>query len=259
MQHATMNTTELLLGRLADIAGVLQQHPGGLGLLALGSAGQQARMDCYSDLDFFAIVAPGFKWQLIEDLNWLSGICQIAYAFRNTRDGYKLLFNDGVFCEFAVFEPQELEHIPYETGNFIWRDASLPETLATPAQALPVTSADQDFLLGELLTNLYVGLSRYRRGEWCSAMRFIQVYALDRLIALLDLSLPEQDLISRDGFCVDRRVEQRHPAFLQDFKAMLSGVEDLPQCAQHMLDFVRERYEVNPAMAARIMDLVATP
>lgn len=259
MQQTPGVTIALLIGRLTDIAETLKHHRHGLGLLALGSAGDQGRMDCFSDLDFFAIVAPGCKWQFIENLNWLSEICDIAYAFRNSRDGYKLLFSDGVFCEFAVFEPQELGHIPYETGQFIWRDDSLPESLAAPAQALPTANIDEDFLLGELLTNLYVGLCRYRRGEWCSAMRFVQVYALDRLISLLDISLSEERLTTRDGFCVDRRVELRHPAYLSDFKVMLSGVEDLPLCAQHMLDFVRKHYEINPAMAARIMDLVATP
>ncbi len=41
-----------------------------------------------------------------------------------------------------------------------------------------------DWLLGEALTNLYVGLQRELRGERLSAMRFIQGYALDRLVAL---------------------------------------------------------------------------
>jgi hypothetical protein len=62
-------------------------------LLALGSAGlERQRLDRYSDLDFFVIVAQGYKVHYIESLDWLA-------------DGHKALMTDGIFCEFAVFEP----------------------------------------------------------------------------------------------------------------------------------------------------------
>ena len=32
----------------------------------------------------------------------------LAWAFRNTVDGFKVLFADGIYGEFAVFEPEEL-------------------------------------------------------------------------------------------------------------------------------------------------------
>src|ERR1700730_6303690 len=45
-----------------------------------------------------------------------------------------------------------------------------------------------EFHLNEALTNLYVGLHRELRGERLSAARFVQSYAVDRVIALLDLT-----------------------------------------------------------------------
>lgn len=46
-----------------------------------------------------------------------------------------------------------------------------------------------EFHLNEALTDLYVGLHRELRGERLNAARFIQSYAVDRVIALLvDLS-----------------------------------------------------------------------
>ena len=46
------------------------------------------------------------KSRVPEHLDWLAAAA--AYAFQNTADGYKVLYEDGIFCEYAVFEPREL-------------------------------------------------------------------------------------------------------------------------------------------------------
>src|SRR5436190_636792 len=97
--------TNLLIARLNAIGASLAQSRGALALIGLGSVGTELeRLDDYSDLDFFVIVEPGRKPDFIQNLDWLSRPGPIAYAFRNTAEGYKVLFEDGVFCEFAVFE-----------------------------------------------------------------------------------------------------------------------------------------------------------
>jgi lincosamide nucleotidyltransferase B/F len=251
--------TPLLHQRLNDIAQVLSKHPLGLGLLGLGSSGKQShRMDIYSDLDFFALVAKGSKLAFIEDLGWLSAIKPIVFCFRNTYDGYKLLFDDGVFCEFAIFEPAELVHIPFEEGLFIWRDPSIAEQLAVPNKITPAVSEDVEYLLGELLTNLYVGMSRYRRGEKLSAIRFIQVYAIDRLVNLLDLQLSTTQLAYRDAFCIDRRAEQRHPSHTALFEKCLLGSDNLPEVAATLLAFTAQHYAINAALKRQIENLILT-
>ncbi len=110
----------ILLNRLDEIGQSLAQSGHALALLGLGSVGDELhRLDEYSDLDFFAIVEPGYKRRYIENLDWLSTLCPIAYHFQNTHDGHKLLFADGIFCEFAVFEPQELQSIPFAAGRIV--------------------------------------------------------------------------------------------------------------------------------------------
>ncbi|WP_339892072.1 hypothetical protein [uncultured Alteromonas sp.] len=250
---------QLLQQRLNDIAQVLRKHPLGLGLLGLGSSGKQSdRMDIYSDLDFFALVAEGSKQAFIEDLSWLGAIQPIAFCFRNTYDGYKLLFDDGVFCEFAIFEPAELVRIPFEEGLFIWRDPNITEQLAVPNRTAPDFSDNIEYLLGELLTNLYVGMSRYRRGERLSAMRFIQVYALDRLVNLLDLQLSATQLACRDKFCIDRRAEQRHPSYTALLEKCLLGSDKLPEVAATLLAFTAQHYTINAALKQQIENLLNT-
>ena len=249
--------TLLLHQRLQQIGDVLRTDPHGLGLLGLGSSGKELdRMDMYSDLDFFALVADGSKQYFMEDLSWLGGIQPIAYCFRNSPDGYKLLFADGVFCEFAIFEQAELSQIPFEEGLFIWRDPALAKQLASPYNSAHRFSDDVDYLLGELLTNLYVGLCRYRRGEKLSAMRFIQVYALDRLVNLLDLQLPPMQLARRDSFCIDRRAEQRHPHHTALFEKCLLSSDKLPEVAATLLAFADQHYSVNSALKQQIEALL---
>ena len=203
---------------------------------------------------FFAIVDKGWKQYFIENLSWLSSIHPVAWCFLNTADGYKLLFEDGVFCEFAVFELTELERTAYSEGRFIWRDESVSELLAVPKrQAENVQS--EEFLLGELLTNLYVGLCRDKRGEHCSAMRFIQVYAVDRLIMLFDLH-SKRSGSSVDKFCPDRRVEHRHPDIKSLFPTLMQGVQHNVSSARAMFELVKGRFCVPKPLESEITDLL---
>lgn len=248
-----MPTPEALLTRLDALGQALAATPGALGLLALGSVGlDTARLDAYSDLDFFVIVAEGHKAHYLHDLSWLAAPAPVAYAFLNTVDGYKALYHDGIFCEFAVFEPTELAHIPYAPGRWVWRHADLPATLATPARpATTATSPTVEWQLGEALTNLYVGLSRLARGETLSATRFIQNYALDRVIALAEQVYPVTS-VSADPFTPDRRLEQRYPALVDLLPTFTPGYHHNRAAARAMLAWLEAHFEVNPAMASEI-------
>ena len=177
---------ELLLERLDAIGASLARSGNGLAMIGLGSTGLELeRLDQYSDLDFFAIVETGHKNEYLENLAWLSSICPISFVYRNTRDGYKVLFQDGVFCEFAVFETPELRDIPFAPGRVVWKQERFPDTLLLPeAERHAPADHSVEWLVGEALTNLYAGLSRNSRGEKLSAMRFIQVYAVDRVLQL---------------------------------------------------------------------------
>jgi lincosamide nucleotidyltransferase B/F len=122
---------------------------------------EQNRLDAFSDLDFFAIVEPGYKPNYLANLDWLSAISPIAYHFPNTDDGYKLLYADGIFCEFAVFEPDELQAIPFAAGRVVWKRPEVAETIAQSTKTSPNRPRrDQAWLLGEALTNLSVGMGR---------------------------------------------------------------------------------------------------
>jgi lincosamide nucleotidyltransferase len=252
-----MDKKTQLLNRLEQIGRSLAQTDHALALIGLGSVGLELdRLDDYSDLDFFVIVQPGHKQQYIQNLDWLSTIAPIAYAFLNTPDGYKLLFADGIFCEFAVFEPDELAHIPFAPGRLIWKHPDTPDTIATPSVLIPQSSSlhSVEWLLGEALTNLYVGLGRFHRGEKLTAARFIQHYAVDRVLELAPhLETPTN--AHRDPFANERRFEQRHPTLAQHLPNFIQGYDRSPQSAAAILTFLEQHFPIPAPLATEIRRL----
>ena len=245
-----------LLDRLEAIGQALADTPAALGLLGLGSVGVElARLDAYSDLDFYAIVREGHKATYLQDLAWLATACPLAYTFQNTADGFKFLYADGLYGEFAVFEPAELASVSYAAGRWVWRapDWDPDAWLSAPCQPQPLTQT-VDALVNEALTNLYVGLGRYRRGEKLSALRFIQGYAVDRIVELapyLEAAQPGFE----DPFNRERRFEARFPQTAVVLAACLPGYDATPAAARAILQFLSSRFPVNPALKLAIQQL----
>ncbi len=248
-----------LLTRLDEIGESLEKSGHALALIGLGSVGSELeRLDEYSDLDFFVIVEEGYKTWYVQNLDWLTELCPAAYYFLNSPDGYKLLFQDGIFCEFAVFEQRELSAIPFAAGRVVWKRPGVDERIAIPITAPnSAPKATTDWLLGEALTNLLIGLSRYRRGEKLSAMRFIQQYAVDRIIVLANQIEVNQPAFA-DPFSGERRFERRFPGVARQLPEFMQGYERSRESALAILAFLERHFQVNQAMAAAIRGL-ATP
>jgi hypothetical protein len=241
--HPTL-TPETLLTRLDAIAEALRVSDHALALIGLGSVGlERTRLDQYSDLDFFVIVEPGYKARYVDRLDWLAAAQPLSWHYRNTADGHKALMADGVFCEFAVFEPQELDGIPFAPGRVVWRRPDVDAAIATPRRALPqILSRDETWIVGETLGHLFVGLKRWQRGEWLSAARLIQVHAVDRLIELDELRRSNTDRsAAMDPFSPDRRLEQRAQELAAELPALMPGYQHSPAAATAVLTALERR------------------
>ncbi|HET9693918.1 MAG TPA: hypothetical protein VFP48_06010 [Steroidobacteraceae bacterium] len=246
-----------LLARLDSIGMALRDSGHALALIGLGSVGlDRERLDRYSDLDFFAIVEPGHKARYIDDLDWLAAAHPLAWHFRNTVDGHKALMTDGVFCEFAVFEPQELDGIPFTPGRVVWKRDEVDPAIAVPRKALPDGRLpDEPWIVGEMLGLLFVGLQRWRRGEKLSAARLVQVHAVDRLVEFDELRARDAGVasIGRDPFSRERRLEQRRPPLATALAACMPGYARTPDAARAILEAFQERgADLNEAMVQRI-------
>ncbi|HRE46479.1 MAG TPA: hypothetical protein PLD47_02040 [Aggregatilineales bacterium] len=241
-----------LLARLDAIGESLKNTGKALALLGLGSVGvETSRLDAYSDLDFFAVVKVGCKPLFLDDLDWLRRIHPVDYSFKNTPDGYKLLFADDVFCEFAVFEPDELSAIPFTGGRIVWQDVAFDASLTTPRDQPVRAKSTLEFSLGEALTNLYIGLGRFWRGEKLTAARFIQNYAVDQIIRLSAFIEPEQPAFT-DVFNHERRYERRFPGMAAHLPDFVQGYDRSPESARAILQFLDQHFTINAAIKARI-------
>jgi hypothetical protein len=249
-----MPTAPQLLERLDAIGHSLSATGQALALLGLGSIGTETdRLDEYSDLDFFAIVKPGFKSRFLDSLDWLESVYPLGYFFQNTVDGYKALFEDGIFCEFAVFEPQELTSIPFAKGRIIGKESGFDEAICIP-RPNEHRERSVEWLIGEALTNLYVGLGRVRRGEKLSGTRLIQTFAVDR-IATLAKHLESVQPIVQDLFSEERRFEARYPDISSHLPEFMQGYDRNIESALAILAFLEQHFEINRAIRDAILKL----
>jgi len=247
-----MNTK--LTQRLEELADSLKKRQTCIGLLALGSNAELERLDEWSDLDFFVFVEKDCQSLYLANLDWLEECGPLSYVFRNTKDGHKIMWEDGVYAEYAVFELDMMDDIPYSKGTFIFKrdGVNLSESSLLP---LPNPYQTIQYASNEILTNLYVGLLRYHRGEVLSAFRLIQVHAIDRIIAMSHLIYPSQSE-HVDLFALERRVEKRHPKLVELFNKSILGYEHILVSAQIILDYIKTITELNPMMVKEIERLI---
>jgi len=252
-----MPAVQELKTRLNEIAESLKNSHQALALLGLGSIGlEQERLDEYSDLDFFVIAKNGEKHNLINNLSWLTNVSQPGYSFQNTVDGHKFLYEDGVFCEFAVFEQHELEHIPFARGQLVWAEYGFDSSVLEPTDSRGQYNRNDDinWIIGESLTNLFVGLGRYRRGEKQSAFNFVQSFSIDRILDLIHLTQPTAEGLV-DIYMPDRRIESRIPTSENLLKQFCQGYSKTPESALAQLNWLEKNFDINPVISVEIRQL----
>ena len=275
-QVDTRSVPERLLALLDRLGRVLADRGDAVALLGLGSVGTELdRLDEHSDADFFVVVLPGQVRRYVDDIDWLEATAPIAWSFQNSRDSRKVLFIDGLFAEYAVFTLDELRAVPFHSARVVWARSDgpdfpvAPSDLTEPGVPLPALPT-VDHQVGEAVTNLFIGLHRDLRGEHLAATRFVQGYAVDRLITVLDLVGPAggrsqpadgafSGALQRDPYAVERRVEQRLPAGALPLAELVPGYGPGRNAAAALtaLDLLERHARVDPAMATRIRSLAA--
>lgn len=203
-----MSLPERLLQRMDELGAELARRGDAIALIGLGSVGVDLdRLDDHSDMDFFVVVDGGAKPRYLDSIDWLESLAPVQFSFRNSVDGRKVLFADGLFAEYAIFTVTELRANSFPRGRLVWARADAPAGIEDSGKPLePSPYAYPEYHVNEALTNLYVGLHREARGERLSATRFIQSYAVERILTYLELTEPRS---RQDPFVVERGVERR--------------------------------------------------
>jgi hypothetical protein len=256
-QHSSEHSKRLL-DRLNRIGEVLRDRGDAVALLGLGSVGRDLhRLDEHSDLDFFAVVDDEAKGRYLNSVDWLQAAAAVAFSFPNTADGRKVLFADGLYAEYAVFIVTELREAEYPPARLVWQREDAPAGLDLPMRHPDQERSNISHQVNEAMTNLFVGLHRELRGERLSAMRLIQVHAVDRILHVLELSA-EDGVTRQDPFARERGVEFQHRARDLPLAAMVAGYRHNGEAAMAVLTWLQRHCtaHLDPALLAVVEDLL---
>jgi hypothetical protein len=208
-----------------------------IGLVFLGSAADHARVDEWSDHDFYLVVETGFGEQFRLDLSWLPNSENIALSPRETEHGLKVVYTDGHVLEFAVFEDSQLELASANSWAVTVDKSNISERMsAIEAKSRPSSAADWDTEFDLFLAQLVIGIGRYRRGEILTASQFLSSYLVGRLVRLTRLALapvPGSENLT-DSLDVFRRFEAQYPSIARRIEAALQN--NLETCGQKLLE-----------------------
>ena len=171
----------------------------------------------------------------------------MVYEFVNDANGRKALFADGLFLEYAIFTPAELQALPLSGVRVVWSRPDFHyDEVDPPARGALDTV---EFHLNEALVD--------QRGERLTAMRFIQVYAVDRVLALQRLD-PGTTWADPDPFEATRRVESARGGDQPDYSRMAPGYGNNVDGARAILAWLSTNYPTDPHIVSAIETLLAT-
>lgn len=205
MNKKTRNYMSFIsLDRMEELTIFFKNYDGVKAIMGFGSLADLSRFDNYSDLDFLIVCTPETRDELLGNLDKFHAVAPIAYAGIEGEDAVKLLFMDGVLCDFGIVTEEQLPDIPHGQGRFIWKNESFPGEYTNSTVIKDEKSEDVNWC-GNVLIELYVGLLRELRGEKAAALEKIQYEAVQKLLAGL---YGNKNSELSDSFSSLRRVEK---------------------------------------------------
>lgn len=194
-----------------------------IGLVLVGSTADLARVDEWSDHDFFVVTKPGLAEAMRQDLTWLPDHEEIVLRPRETDHGLKVVYSNAQVLEFAVFEDQELEAAGANSYNVTLDKTNITERMAAIALRSKPKTYDFDTEFAIFLSQLLIGVGRARRGELIIAGQFSRSYCLNRALGFIRAWVPplpgtEPKEDNLDRF---RRFEQQYPELGAEIDAIL--------------------------------------
>lgn len=213
----------------------LARDPSVLGLVLLGSSsGEGTPPDAWSDHDFFIVVEPGAQERFRSDLGWLPDAGAIALSFRETAHGLKVVYESGHLAEFAVFEPDELRLARVNRYRVVLDRADIAGRMERVRGAtVGASRPDPAWEAGQFLTNLLVGVGRWRRGERRSGDLLVRCGALGHLLRLVAVRIAPDDPAAPDDLDPFRRFERGWPRIAGEVEQALSLAT--PEAADRLL------------------------
>ena len=209
-----------------------------IGLVLVGSTADLARVDEWSDHDFYVVAVNGSAEALRQDLTWLPDFDDIVMRPRETDHGLKVVYASGQVLEFAVFEDCELENAAANAYNVTLDKRNIGDRMAAIANRSRPKPYDFDTEFEVFLGQMLIGIGRARRGEILIAGQFIRSYCLNRALGFLRAwvtPLPGTES-KEDNLDRFRRFEQQYPELGAELEAILQ--QPVEAAGKHLVDLL---------------------
>ncbi len=209
-----------------------------IGLVLVGSTADLARVDEWSDHDFFVVTKNQTAESLRKDLSWLPDFDAISMHPRETAHGLKVVYGNGKVLEFAVFDDSELEQAGANAYNVTLDRADIAKRMAAIANRSNPKAYDFDTEFEIFLTQLLIGIGRARRGETLIAGQFVRSYCLNRVLGFMRAwvkPLPGTES-KEDNLDRFRRFEQQYPELGAEIESILQ--QPVEAAGKHLLSLV---------------------
>lgn len=228
----------------------IQDRPDTLGLVLVGSTSDTARVDEWSDHDFFVVTREGEAEHLRQDLSWLPYSDEIAWSPRETAHGLKVVYEFGHVLEFAVFDDSELELAKVNAATVTVDKTNIGERIDVMRVASVPAQPNWDAELDLLLTHILIGVGRARRGEVLIAGQHTRSYLLGHFLGLMSSWVDAAPGTSQteDNLNRFRRFELRFPELGARVEAALQL--DVEAGARAILELL-EAIDKEPAHLAK--------
>lgn len=215
-----------------------KKNPKIIGLVLVGSTAETKRVDEWSDHDFFVITNSGEQEPLRRDLSWLPNSESIAFWFRETEHGLKVVYNSGDILEFAIFDCEELRGCMVNHHRLAYGNNDVAQALSTAKDRLPEIVVGDDLSdFRHFLSVLVIQVGRARRGELLTAGQGIRGTATTALLKVLTRQLPHDQRLDR--LDVSRRFEFAHPEI---GTAIADALAQQPEAAANDLLRISDKY-----------------
>lgn len=218
-----------------------QREPDIVGLVGMGSTAQRHRVDEWSDHDFALVTVDGAQDRYRHELSWLPGAASIALSVVEHHGGVKVIYDDGHVLEFGVTSIEGLTHWAGNSYDVFYDAGGVAEAFAAMVERpLPTGERDDAADIRLVLTQVIIGVGRYRRGEVLSAGESVRSEALAHLLRVIGRRLPG-DTGMLDTLDPRRRFEFVHPQLAARISAALRG--DVEAAARELLAIAQEQLE----------------
>ena len=236
---ATAEIRERFEGLLDELRATAEADADIVGLVGMGSTAERDRVDEWSDHDFALLTAPGAGERFRQSLDWLPGAGGIALSVREHHGGMKVIYDDGRVLEFGITDLAGLHGWHANAYDVLYDAGGVADAMAkVVARPLPTGGPDDVRDVSLVLTQLFIGVGRARRGELLSAGNSIRSEAVAYLLPVLGRRIGASGPERLDNLDPRRRFEAAHP----DVGARIGELLTLrPEaCARALLELAEE-------------------